>query len=492
MKIAGIPFLLFFVSFSSLPIDARLGSSRGDRRGSLSPRKREHQTSTTDYLQKVYDWLQQTLTNPESPTEASNSLSPSNPEDSPLFGKPVSVNPPTANDTTTDKTEQSYAKQGRIVGGSSASATEAPFFAMLLTWNDVKNEWEDMGCGGTVISKSHILTAAHCLMGRSAVKGGVYVGAYRPFNGNANVPFLISAAKKYTLHPSFDDNTNYSDLAIITLATPITDSTIFPPIRLLKPNQSGDNNSLQVADGDAVRIYGFGQLGQDNLSSVTSLQVATTAFLSNGECKQYYPRRLLADMVCGGSHQYADPRLRTDACFGDSGGVMAIKDGNQQMYQIGIVSWGDGCAIKPGVYTSVQYHYDWIQATVCAASVLDDSNGSLCAEYFKGTNLPTTTVSTSVSTQIPIQTARSSGAEWEKTKCGTRKVGGDTCNYGGECCSGVCKIYVSSGGMSATTNMRMCQAYTTTNSNSRASNPSSSNNTVSNIFSRVARNGYSL
>ena len=47
---------------------------------------------------------------------------------------------------------------------------------------------------------------------------------------------------------------------------------------------------------------------------------------------------------------------------GDSGGPMTIKH-YSKVIQIGIVTYGYGCALPdyPGVYTSVAYHYRWIQ-----------------------------------------------------------------------------------------------------------------------------------
>jgi len=52
-------------------------------------------------------------------------------------------------------------------------------------------------------------------------------------------------------------------------------------------------------------------------------------------------------MVCAGT-----PEGGKDSCNGDSGGALVLKKSGKQ---VGIVSWGTGCAEKehPGVYANV-------------------------------------------------------------------------------------------------------------------------------------------
>ena len=49
---------------------------------------------------------------------------------------------------------------------------------------------------------------------------------------------------------------------------------------------------------------------------------------------------------------------------GDSGGPLHASIGGQ-MFQIGVVSYGDGCgrAGYPGVYTRISSYKDWIRQT---------------------------------------------------------------------------------------------------------------------------------
>ena len=76
-----------------------------------------------------------------------------------------------------------------------------------------------------------------------------------------------------------------------------------------------------------------------------------------------------------------------DFCSYHEGGPLIVRDvnGPDGDVVVGIVSWGIGCGIMPGVFARVSSGYEWIQATVCETS--NDPPGSLCGEP---TNAPTT------------------------------------------------------------------------------------------------------
>ena len=60
-----------------------------------------------------------------------------------------------------------------------------------------------------------------------------------------------------------------------------------------------------------------------------------------------------------------------DLCQGDSGGPLMLKSSQGADVQVGVVSWGFGCAQKdfPGLYSHVSSAYDWIRETTCRRSV---------------------------------------------------------------------------------------------------------------------------
>lgn len=71
------------------------------------------------------------------------------------------------------------------------------------------------------------------------------------------------------------------------------------------------------------------------------------------------------DMICGGFKKGSK-----DSCTGDSGGPYAV-----DYKLVGVVAWGIGCGREglPGVYTSVPYYLNWINATIHS----DASNSNL-------------------------------------------------------------------------------------------------------------------
>ncbi|KAK8396600.1 hypothetical protein O3P69_004940 [Scylla paramamosain] len=85
-----------------------------------------------------------------------------------------------------------------------------------------------------------------------------------------------------------------------------------------------------------------------------SIQEVTVPTMSNSQCKatSYSSSSITDNMICAGLSQGGK-----DSCQGDSGGPM-VTYRNGAYEQIGIVSWGYGCASAnyPGVYTRVSVY----------------------------------------------------------------------------------------------------------------------------------------
>ncbi|WP_433332226.1 S1 family peptidase [Spirillospora sp. CA-294931] len=209
----------------------------------------------------------------------------------------------------------------KVVGGTRAAQGEFPFMVRL-----------SMGCGGSLYTKDIVLTAAHC------------VGASGPntsITATAGVVDLqdSSAIKvrstKILRAPGY--NGSGKDWAIIKLARPID----LPTLKIADTT-AYNNGRFTVAGWGAAREGGAQQ---------RYLLKAEVPFVDDATCKRAYSNLIANEEICAG---YMDTG-GVDTCQGDSGGPMFRRDNTNAWIQVGIVSWGRGCARPgyPGVYTEV-------------------------------------------------------------------------------------------------------------------------------------------
>ncbi|MEV6520676.1 trypsin-like serine protease [Longispora sp. NPDC051575] len=214
-----------------------------------------------------------------------------------------------------------------IVGGTEAAAGEFPWMVHL-----------SMGCGGALYSPQVVLTAAHCFDAASGPHTAttVTLGAVDLQSGSA---IKVRTTQLYK-SPTYGTSTG-GDWALLKLERPVTGIATLP-IAHTTANNTG-----------TFDIAGWGDTSSGGSGSRYLLK-AKVPFIDDTTCKSAggdYSGLIFAAELCAGNWEQGG----VDTCQGDSGGPMFRRDAGNAWIQVGIVSWGDGCAgaRKPGVYTEV-------------------------------------------------------------------------------------------------------------------------------------------
>uniref|UniRef100_A0A803TJD6 Peptidase S1 domain-containing protein n=1 Tax=Anolis carolinensis TaxID=28377 RepID=A0A803TJD6_ANOCA len=170
----------------------------------------------------------------------------------------------------------------RIVGGQPASERTWPWQVSI----SVKNYHL---CGGTLIAKQWVLSAAHSLL-------SFYL------KDKEQVP--VSLFQQVMIHPNYTSKAGSSaDIALVELTSPVTYSDAILPVCLPK-------SSMQFSTGARCWVTGWGHVQQKvPLKPPQTLQEVEMPILDRDKCNMLFNRSQLkdvkdnlvkSDMICAG------------------------------------------------------------------------------------------------------------------------------------------------------------------------------------------------
>ncbi|XP_034991572.1 serine protease 27-like [Zootoca vivipara] len=247
----------------------------------------------------------------------------------------------------------------RIVGGQPASNGSWPWQVSIL-----RNSYPI--CGGSLIAKQWVLSAAHCFFNRNGFQYNVLLGANQLSHLSDNA--VISDVQQIILHPDYNGlDASSGDIALIKLKSPVKFTSHILPICL-------PESSAQFPLNEYCWVTGWGNIQSEvPLPDPQTLQELKVPLIIREVCNILYNSRpvqglgrdpVKQDMICAGY-----PEGGKDSCQGDSGGPLVCQL-KGVWTQAGVVSWGVGCAEShyPGVYTLVPSYANWIQDKMSAGN----------------------------------------------------------------------------------------------------------------------------
>ncbi|XP_063982737.1 serine protease 48-like [Diachasmimorpha longicaudata] len=214
----------------------------------------------------------------------------------------------------------------RIIGGTDAEDGAYPYQISLLLRGR-------HNCGGAIIHKRYVITAAHCVHRRTADMLAIVVGT--------NVwqkPGETYEVEKIISH-DFDPQRIVNDIALLRTTEDIVFNERVQPIEIAHENIQ--NHGYPVVATGWGRIYASGP-------SPSRLQAINLRIYDQQRCLHYF--HVTDGQIC------TLTEIGEGVCNGDSGGPL-VADG----VLVGLVSFGIPCGKgRPDVYTRVYHYADWI------------------------------------------------------------------------------------------------------------------------------------
>ena len=248
--------------------------------------------------------------------------------------------------------QQQRQTSDRIIGGTPAPPNKYPYFASLR-----RKRSNSHYCGGSLITPTLILSAAHCqsYSSNTDLLPNAVIGRddFTNMTEGESVPVI-----EELIHPNYGNvllsdgvtegiAPNY-DFMLLRLARPVS----LPNVQYVQLHNINNGLDYNNMSNQLVSVIGHGYTKANEFSISSQLMEVQLTTISNAQCQSteevtnspwtMYDELVTDQMIC------ALGVGKKDSCQGDSGGPLVIRGGgvNGVDLEIGVVSWGYGCAVE--------------------------------------------------------------------------------------------------------------------------------------------------
>ncbi|XP_016335021.1 transmembrane protease serine 5-like [Sinocyclocheilus anshuiensis] len=227
----------------------------------------------------------------------------------------------------------------RIFGGGDAKAGDWPWQVSIHIVGFGHN------CGGSLITKDWVLSAAHCFQSAGVSNTVMYFGRLNQSGSNPNE--TSRTARRIINHPGYVGPPFDNDIALVQLSSSVNFSDYIRPVCLAAAGSV-------FGGGMESWVTGWGRQQQEGSDM---LQEVTMTVVNNSDCNKSYGGNITSNMICAGQQGKS-------ACPGDSGGPMLSRNGSLWI-QSGVVSFiRIPCddPKHPNGFARVSQYQDWIKS----------------------------------------------------------------------------------------------------------------------------------
>ncbi|MEM9602764.1 MAG: serine protease [Pseudomonadota bacterium] len=243
----------------------------------------------------------------------------------------------------------------RIINGTTAQPSAYPWMVSL-------RQGGGQFCGASLIAPNWVMTAAHCVEQESAQGMQAVIGDFDLTD--TDQAEQTRGVKRIVIHPDRTGRDEDHDIALLELQRPASNAAVA---------RASAAETDAIAAGTPLTVMGWGNRSTTGEDFPDRLHEVQVPLVSQRQCETNYGGGITGNMICAGL-----PQGGKDSCQGDSGGPLVFqRDG--QWLQVGIVSWGEGCAVpdRPGVYARVGAYTDWIANTLSGGAGSNGGTGDM-------------------------------------------------------------------------------------------------------------------